>query len=59
MCDQDFRDFYELYTGNILKEGKTPWDFDAVTGNNSLEQVWRGISYRINNRGLIDYELIK
>ena len=34
----------------IPVENKTPWDFDVVTKNYSLKQVWKEISYEINNK---------
>ena len=40
-------------------ENKTPWDFDVVTKNYSLKQVWKEISYEINNKEKIEYKLVK
>ena len=43
----------------IPVENKTPWDFDVVTKNYSLKQVWKEISYEINNKEKIQYKLVK
>ena len=57
--NRDFRELYQKYTGKIPEQDKTPWDFDVVTKNYSLKQVWKEISYEINNKEKIEYKLVK
>ena len=59
ISNKDFREFYQKYTGKIPEKDKTPWDFDVITKNYSLERIWNGISYKINNKKEIEYKSVK
>lgn len=59
ITNKDFRDFYQIYTGNVPEKDKTLWDFDVVTKNNLLETNISGLRYSIDALGNIKSELIK